>query len=173
LNTRGYYGIGIYHPKHEENQGTLWRSAFCFGAAFIFTIGRRFTKQITDTTKAYHNVPMYTYKDMDDFLLHRPYDCPLVGVEISEKAIPLDRFAHPARCLYLLGAEDHGLPPTILEKCQVILQITGLKHCLNVSTAGSILMYDRLIQKVGTKTARREGRCWNEGQNSEIKTVKV
>lgn len=35
---RGYYGIGIYHPKTTENVGTLWRSAHNFGADFPTSI---------------------------------------------------------------------------------------------------------------------------------------
>ena len=35
----GYFGIGVYRLKTEANHGTLWRSAFQFGADFIFTIG--------------------------------------------------------------------------------------------------------------------------------------
>jgi hypothetical protein len=34
---RGYFGIGIYHGKTEENIGTLWRSAYAYGADFVFT----------------------------------------------------------------------------------------------------------------------------------------
>lgn len=156
MNTRGYYGIGIYHGKHEENQGTLWRSAYNFGAAFIFTIGKRFQKQAADTPKAYHHVPMYNYVDMEDFTRHLPHACPIVAVELTEDATPLDRFCHPERCIYLLGAEDHGLPQNVLGWCHHRVIVPGAKNCLNVATAGSIVMYDRTIQKTGTKTARRE-----------------
>ena len=156
MNNRGYFGVGIWHPKCEENQGTLWRSAYAFGAAFAFTIGPRFTKQATDTPKTYLNVPMLTFDDIDDLMHHLPYCCPLVGVELHEGARSLDRFVHPDRAIYLLGAEDHGLPEKVLERCHDIVQIGGLKMCLNVSTVGSIIMYDRLTQKVGTKTQRRD-----------------
>lgn len=38
---RGYFGIGIYKPKTNTNIGTLWRSVFQLGAAYIFVIGQR------------------------------------------------------------------------------------------------------------------------------------
>ena len=41
-----------------------------------------------------------------------PHDCPLVGVELDDRSIPIENFAHPKRVVYLLGAEDHGLIAT-------------------------------------------------------------
>lgn len=155
MNKRGYFGIGIFHPKFEVNQGTLWRSAFAFGASFAFTVGRRFTRQASDTSNSYRHVPTYNYHDIDDLVNHLPHSCPLVGVELHEDATPLDSFLHPERCCYLLGAEDHGLPPAVVERCHSLAVVPGLRLCLNVATAGSIVMYDRMIQKAGTKTQRR------------------
>ena len=76
-------------------------------------------------------------------LKHVPYDCPVVAVELDEHSIPLKNYKHPERCIYLLGAEDHGIPPEVLKRCKDIVQLPG-DHCLNVSTAGSIVMYDRI-----------------------------
>ena len=53
---RGYFGIGIQNAKTDENIGTLWRSAFIMGASFIFTIGKRYKKQATDTPKSWKNI---------------------------------------------------------------------------------------------------------------------
>lgn len=155
MNTRGYFGIGIWHPKKEINQGTLWRSAFAFGASFIFTVGARFTKQNSDTPSAWHHIPMLTYDTLDELMAHLPFACPLVGVELNKLACPLDRFVHPERACYLLGAEDQGLSPEVMKKCHILVQVPGLASCLNVSTTGSLVLYDRQIQKVGTKCLRR------------------
>ena len=38
---RGYFGVGIYQPKHWENVGTLWRSAYQLGASFLVVVGSR------------------------------------------------------------------------------------------------------------------------------------
>ena len=106
---RGYFGIGIEHTKTGVNVGTLWRSAHLLGASFIFTIGNRYKKQASDTTKAWRHLPMYEYETFNDFYDNLPYNCRLIGVELDQKATPLERFVHPERCVYLLGAEDHGL----------------------------------------------------------------
>jgi tRNA G18 (ribose-2'-O)-methylase SpoU len=61
--------------------------------------------------------------------------------------VPLTRFRHPARALYLLGAEDHGLPPEVLERCHYVVQIpTPAPWSLNVSVAGSLVMHDRYLK---------------------------
>ena len=145
MNKRGYFGIGIFHGKTETNIGTLWRSAAILGADFIFTIGRRYRQQCSDTMKAPRHIPLYNYKDYDDFFAHVPYDCPVVAVELSDNSIPLEKYVHPERCIYLLGAEDHGLPENILNRCRETVQLIG-DYCMNVATAGSIVMYDRAVK---------------------------
>ena len=63
---RGYFGIGVYHAKKDVNIGTLWRSAYIFGASFIFTIGRRFPKQASDTVKAFRHIPLFEYQTIEE-----------------------------------------------------------------------------------------------------------
>ena len=146
MSKRGYFGIGIFHGKTEANIGTLWRSASILGANFIFTIGKRYKTQASDTMKTPRHIPLYNYKDYDDFFHHIPYDCPVVAVELADNSTPLERFVHPERCIYLLGAEDHGLPRDILIRCRDTVQLIG-DYCMNVATAGSIVMYDRAIKQ--------------------------
>lgn len=152
--TRGYFGIGIYNVKNGINVGGLWRHAQAFNASFIFTVGMRYRRrEASDTTAAMRHIPMFCYEDADDFLSHRPKDCSLVGVEIVAGSIPLGRFDHPERAIYLLGAEDHGLPSQLIEKCQVVVEIPT-RLCLNVASAGAIVMYDRNTKR-SEKTCER------------------
>jgi tRNA G18 (ribose-2'-O)-methylase SpoU len=143
LNNRGYFGIGIEHTKNELNIGTLYRTAHIFGAAFIFTIGKRYKKQGSDTTKSYKHIPLYHYLTFDEFYKNMPFDCRLVGIEIADNAIPIREYKHPERCIYLLGAEDHGLSTRALKTCHDIIVLPG-NLCLNVSTSGSIVLFDRI-----------------------------
>jgi tRNA (guanosine-2'-O-)-methyltransferase len=146
---RGYFAIGVYNIKNEINVGTLWRSAFALGALYFFTIGRRYTPQCSDTTQSHRHIPYHRFSNESDFLSHIPYDCQLVGVEITPEARPLESFIHPRSSIYLLGPEDGSLSEQLIMKCQHIVKFNS-KFCLNVSTAGSIVMYDR-----ATKVARR------------------
>lgn len=140
---RGYFGIGIFHGKNAENLGTLWRSAHILNADFIFTIGKRYKNQCSDTTKAFRHIPLFHYDTYEDFLAHIPHNCPVCAVELDGRAESLVEYEHPKSCIYLLGAEDHGIPQDVLIRCRDVVQIPG-KYCYNVAVAGSIVMYDRM-----------------------------
>lgn len=142
--------MGIFNGKNSQNIGTLWRSAAILGADFIFTIGRRYKQQASDTTKAPKHIPLFHYTDWEDFKAHVPSDCPVVAIELSERSRPIETYLHPERCIYLLGAEDHGIPTEKLKYCRDVVQIPG-DYCYNVSVAGSIVMYDRTVKLGGRR----------------------
>ncbi|MDR0683271.1 MAG: RNA methyltransferase [Dysgonamonadaceae bacterium] len=145
LLPKGYYGIGIFRGKTVENLGTLWRSANLFHASFIFTIGGRYKEQASDTSLAFRHIPLYNYVTFENFYQHMPYDCPLVGIEIDENSEDIQVFNHPKRCIYLLGAEDGGLPKEIMAQCHKLVRLPG-RFSLNVAVAGSLVMYDRIMK---------------------------
>lgn len=74
-----------------------------------------------------------------------PYDCKLVAVELNERARNLKNYIHPERCIYLLGAEDNGVPQYIIEECHDLIMIDS-NLCMNVAVTGSIVMYDRIVK---------------------------
>lgn len=138
-----YFGIGIYYPKTEANVGSLFRSAYNFGASFLFTIGRRYTRTIMDTVDSVSQIPMYHYIDFDDFNTHRPQDCRLVCIERTVSSLPITTFCHFPTSIYLLGSEDNGIPPDITAKNTTIHLDT--KQCINVSHAGTCVMFHRQL----------------------------
>lgn len=141
-----YFEIGIYHTKTAANIGTLWRTAHQLGASGVFTIGRRYKAQCTDTLKTPRHIPLRHYLDMDDFNRHRPEGAILVGVEMG--GTPLREFAHPGLAIYLLGAEDHGLPPDVLARCNSVVSLEAVcQPSYNVAVAGSIILYDRIFPR--------------------------
>ena len=143
---RGYFGIGVYRAKTEENVGTLWRSAFLYGASFIFTIGARYKHQATDTVKSYRHIPLWTFPCYEEFQGHIPYGSQVVCIELHEKARSLPETHHPQQAIYLLGSEDDGLPEEILYGKQTIQIPTLLPHSMNVAVAGTLVMYDRYVK---------------------------
>lgn len=144
---RGYCGVGVLNMKTKINYGTLFRSAYAFGADFIFLIGKRFKKQCSDTTQSHRHLPLFEYPTFDDFYSHIPYDCRLVSVEICDGARLIRNFCHPKRAVYLLGQEDGSLPKEILDKSFGIIKIPT-HYCLNVAVAGSIVLFDRFNKEV-------------------------
>ena len=91
-------------------------------------------------------MPYFHYDNFDEFYNHLPKGARLIGVELTDKAIDLETFNHPRRCVYLLGAEDHGLSKQAIEKSHYLVKFKS-QLSLNVSVAGSIIMYDRGINK--------------------------
>lgn len=145
MKMRGYFSIGIYNPIHEVNVGTLWRSAYQLGAAYIFTIGAKYRQQASDTGKAHRHIPLFHYETIDD--LQIPRNCTLIGIEFPGQQ--LSAFSHPERAIYLLGAEDHGLPEEIKNRCDTIVSIESIRQpSYNVAVAGSIVMHNRLSGKL-------------------------
>ena len=139
---QGFFGIGIQNGKTPENLGVLWRSAQNLGASYIFTIGNRYAKQACDTHKAVGAMPYFHYNTFEEFYDNLPKGAMLVGVELDKRAVSLETFEHPRRCVYLLGAEDNGLSSIAIKKSHFLIKFKSILS-LNVSVAGSIVMYDR------------------------------
>ena len=140
-----YFAIGIYKPKTSHNIGSLWRTAYILGAHYIFLIDKRYKRQGTDVLKTWSRIPLFQYKSFDEFYNAIPYNSRLVGVELDERATDLKDFEHPRRGIYLLGAEDGGLPLDVREKCHDLLKLPG-NYSMNVSVTGSIIVYDRITK---------------------------
>lgn len=147
MNARGYFGIGVEGISKPMNFGNLSRTAYGFGAHFVFTVtpGRRIDAPHSDTTRSQDHMPWYNFDSVDAMRL--PDGCRLVGVELVDDAIELPSFRHPTRAAYVLGPENGSLSPQMVEACEFVVKIPTL-FCLNVATAGAIIMYDR-VQSLG------------------------
>jgi tRNA G18 (ribose-2'-O)-methylase SpoU len=143
---RGFFAIGVYRPKASVNIGTLWRSANIFGAAFVFSVAERYKRQPTDTLETWRHIPLMHFESVEDLWEHLPHDAILTGVELDRNASPLKSYIHPERAVYLLGAEDDGLPDDVMRRCMNLVRLPG-QRSLNVAVAGSIVMFDRLHQR--------------------------
>jgi tRNA G18 (ribose-2'-O)-methylase SpoU len=142
---RGYFAVGVDGISKPMNLGNLMRIANAFGASFFFNVAPQLKlsdARNSDTSATQGTLPLYTYKTVDDLRL--PVGCRLVGVEITEDAVELPRFRHPARAAYVFGGERFSLSPAMLARCEFVVKIP-MKFSINVGMAGAIVMYDRLI----------------------------
>ena len=149
---RGYFAIGAERISKPMNVGNLVRSAHAFGASFFFTVGAEYkaAEARSDTSKAPGHMPVYRWATIADMVL--PQGCALVGVELTDDAIELPSFGHPLRAAYVLGPERGSLSPAMLKRCRYVIKIPTT-FCINVATAGAIVMYDR-IRNLGRHPAR-------------------
>lgn len=151
---RGYFAMGIVGVTKDGNMGNLIRTAHGFGASFAFAINPQYRTQkrgqITmaqaDTAKSGQALPYYEYPSVDEMQL--PQGCQLVGIELTDDAVDLPSFRHPLRAAYILGAEREDIPADVLAQCDHVIKIPT-RFCLNVATAGAIVMYDRVASMGG------------------------
>ncbi|HEU4427200.1 MAG TPA: RNA methyltransferase [Myxococcota bacterium] len=144
----GYFEVAVYQPKAAVNVGTLWRTAYQLGCAGLHVIGERWkrARQASDTVKSWRHVPAREWSDFDAFFAGLPHDAPLVGVEMGGK--PLAQFTHPERAVYLLGAEDYGIPRDVLSRCHQVVSLESVRtESFNVAVAGAIVLYDRVFSR--------------------------
>lgn len=141
---RGYFAIGIEGVSKVMNLGNLMRTAHGFGASFVFTVDadRRIGRPPpSDTSRSPDHLPYYAWTSLEDMRL--PAGCKLVGVELTDDAVDLPSFGHPLKAAYVLGPERGSLSAAMLSQCDHVIKIpTGF--CINVATAGAIVMYDRV-----------------------------
>jgi tRNA G18 (ribose-2'-O)-methylase SpoU len=136
------------------------------GADFIFTVQERFPAQAlpaslradaraaaitkadvalgqrTDVMRSERHLPYLRFDSVESLQSTAGLAC-LIGIELAPRAKPLASITHPSRALYLLGAEDDGLPDDVLAMCDRVVRLPG-ERSLNVSVAGSIVVYDRV-----------------------------
>ena len=144
--TRGYFGIGVEGVSKSANVGALLRTAHAFGASFCFTVGAGFDARAArsaDTSDTASHVPLWRYPSLNEMQL--PQNCVLVGIEITEDAAELPAFRHPLNAAYVLGPERSSLSPELLARCAHVVKIPT-RFSLNLSVAGALVLYDRLIQ---------------------------
>jgi tRNA G18 (ribose-2'-O)-methylase SpoU len=143
MTTRGYFAIGVERISKSMNLGNLMRSAYGFGASFVFTINAdpRAFETKADTSKAADHLPAYHWASAEE--MHLPRHCRLVGVELLDEAVDLPSFRHPTRAAYVLGPERGSLSEDVLARCDYVVKIPTA-FCVNVAMAGAIVMYDRV-----------------------------
>jgi tRNA G18 (ribose-2'-O)-methylase SpoU len=145
---RGYFGVGVDGISKPMNLGNLVRIAHAFDASFFFSIAPRLklSDAQSDTSRAQGALPFYTFPAPEDLRL--PIGCRLVGVEITDDAVELPRFRHPARAAYVFGAERLSLSAKVLKACDFVVRIPT-RFSINVGMAGAIVLYDRLVSLGG------------------------
>ncbi len=144
--SRGYFGIGAEGVSKSANIGALLRTGHAFGAAFCFSVGAGWDARAgrqSDTADTPAHVPFYRFGSLDEMVL--PGGCALVGVELLEDAADLPSFRHPLNAAYVLGPERAGLSAEMLARCRYVVRIPT-RFALNVSVAGALVLYDRLMQ---------------------------
>ena len=95
--------------------------------------------------RIYRHVEVETV-DREVYRAVRKADVIPVAIEIGlHGSVPLPEFEHPHRALYVFGPEDGSICGRLRSVCHHFVEIPS-RSCLNLSTAASIVLYDRLAK---------------------------
>jgi tRNA G18 (ribose-2'-O)-methylase SpoU len=91
----------------------------------------------------------------------------LAAIETATHAVDIFDWQPAFPVCVLFGHEVEGLPPAVLEACDVHVRIPtlGLKQSINVATAGGVVLYE-LLRKYKGLGARGEGGARDVGRGA-------
>ena len=143
------YGVVAINPKFRSNVGAILRVCSAFDAQFFYWSGERAKAELSPKGKI--RLPREERMEEYSKVKFRNHAEPLlpfaftpVAVEFGEYESLYD-FEHPELATYVFGAEDKGIPQSVLRKCHRFVTIPT-NHCLNLATAVSIVLYDRKVK---------------------------
>lgn len=157
MNQRGYWGVAICNGKTPQNAGGIWRSVACFGGDFIASVGvQRYPRGLVpednrDPQKAIRHVPLFQFWSIPELVQAIPL-VRVIGVEICDRARPIETFCHPERAVYVVGPEDGSIPRNELAHCDDVIVIPS--GCLNQASAATVVMYDRIAKAARAEPVR-------------------
>jgi RNA methyltransferase, TrmH family len=127
--------LALWHVADPGNVGTLLRSADAFGAGIALSPGcadPTGPKALRASMGALFRVPIAPFDEPAGrrVALVPHGETPLADVDLGGEIV------------FILGAEREGLPPEILERCDVQASIPQQGESLNVAMAGTIALYE-------------------------------
>ncbi|MBI1320689.1 MAG: TrmH family RNA methyltransferase [Candidatus Hydrogenedens sp.] len=93
---------------------------------------------------AFDYVPWKYYERTKDCIAGlREAGIPVIGIEVSERAVDMDAFTWPEPVAVIFGNEVNGISDNNLARCDHVVQIPmhGYKNSMNVATAFGVVLY--------------------------------
>ena len=143
--------IILINPKYARNVGVAVRVASCYGVNQVWYTGNRVQIDIDSGRRLPREERMKGYQEVEYIQYDRPFDQFPSGVtpvanEDREKSENQVEFEHPENAVYVFGPEDGSIPRVYLQHCHRFVVIPT-RHCLNLATAVSTVLYDRLLKR--------------------------
>ena len=153
-----------HNIRSTHNIGAILRTSDGFGVEHVYVSGyspypevpndsrlphlrEKLTAQIHKTALGAEKTVSCSFHDSIEQLLKdlRADGYKIAALEQSADSITLPDFTdRPEKLVLLLGEEVHGIEPSLLELCDIILEIpmSGKKESFNVSVAAGIALYE-------------------------------
>jgi tRNA (guanosine-2'-O-)-methyltransferase len=145
----GDVGLVLDHIQSPFNVGAILRTAAAFKVDHLWLIGDTASPTNAKTAKTALGSQRYLEWSWHDTVAEaaaaaREDGYRIVGVELTDDAVPLDRVTLDGSVALMLGHEDRGLSPAALAACDAVAFIPQLGRIgsLNVATATAIALYE-------------------------------
>jgi tRNA (guanosine-2'-O-)-methyltransferase len=145
----GEVGLILDHVQSPFNVGAILRSAAAFKVGHLWLVGD--TASPTDTKAAKLALGSQRFVDWTWYdtapeaaAAAREAGYRILGIELTDDAVPLDQVTVDEPVALVLGHEDRGLSPAALGTCDEVAFIPQLGRIgsLNVATAAAIALYE-------------------------------
>jgi tRNA G18 (ribose-2'-O)-methylase SpoU len=151
LDTRRHpFHVAIENWQHDLNIGSIVRTANAFAAEAVHIVGhRRWNRRGAMVTDRYQH--LVQHPSIDDLVAWaRERELPIITVDNTRGAVPVDEFAMPERCLLLFGQEGPGLTDAALAAADAHVEIRqfGSTRSINAAAAAAIVMHEWVRQHV-------------------------
>ena len=159
--------ICMVDPKYPYNVGAAVRAASCFGIKQVWFSGNRVSLSPSEKYRLPREERMKGYKNVElrqyDYFFDQFPDAVPVAVELRPNAQLITDFIHPENAIYVFGPEDGSLDSVHLRHCHHLVVIPTF-HCVNLSAAIYIVLYDRFLKRLqaGLEPTRGAFDCLNE-----------
>ena len=149
----------VYNIGKKKNFGDILRSAAAFGVKEVLIVGAKKLSTFGDQgTQRYCKFRHFdTLLEAKEELSSRGIQ--LVGIEISEKSVPVHEHPFSGPTCFMSGNEGTGMNEQQLSACDsfvFIPQYSGATASLNVATATGIVFHHFALW-AGKKEQQREG----------------
>lgn len=147
----------LYNLRSSYNVGAIFRTADAVGIEQIFLIGTtpgpldKFNKEntkISKTALGAEKTIVWSYAKTLAPVLNklRKTGVKIIALEQDQRSIDYKKVKLPKAWSLVVGEETKGLPKTVLQKCDQIVEIPmrGQKESLNVSVAAGVVLFEFL-----------------------------
>lgn len=142
------FHVVIENWQHDFNIGTIVRNANAFLAHTVHIVGkRRWNRRGAMVTDRYQHIEHHdTVQEFQRFLDRE--QLPLIGIDIIEGSVPLERATVPRRCVLAFGQEGPGLSVEMIQFCDSVFHISqfGSTRSINVGVASGIAMHTWTVE---------------------------
>ncbi|MCE0485915.1 TrmH family RNA methyltransferase [Ornithinimicrobium sediminis] len=135
--------VAVENWGHDFNIGSVIRTANAFNVAAFHIVGRRRWNRrgamVTDRYQHEHH-----HADVAALVSWAATDgTPIIALENTAAAVPLETTDLPRRCVLLFGQEGPGLTAEALEAADQVLSITqfGSTRSVNAGAAAAVAMH--------------------------------